>query len=500
MRVSLSLVSVPLAVATAIAACSSFKDDPICTSDSCADAALDDAPSVDAGGTDVTLDEGAGDAPAPPDAAHLGFTPTTLAQSINVATQTGHAQQRHLVYAARVGRFFLFYLDEAAQTSLKVRSSGDFVTWRQEQSLTLPDRHANEGRNFSVATRVVRGFDVFHVILALHSVPVERDAQVEQDAQAEQDAQVEGGAQGKWDVHRTYHARARVTNGTLGWSGLSLLTNLNAQLGSAPILQCDPDGPDVTISVTGVVADITGWQASPDSQCDANVFVSPNVDTGGPTWAPSFPSYPAFHMQNENTSNVHSLTSLPTGDIVALFGNGGERLAPTNIAWSRSLAGGIDDAGADADDEARTWPSGRDVFPASATQPRNDWTQCVLGDGVVHAVRRVVEESDAFEHQRNDGTGWIAGGVVPPASGGRGRGIVLVSRGNLMKMFKLGDDGSVESLAWDGTAWEPEWETAVAGGKERHWLSGTGCGSEPAVLWTEGAPGFERVVAMRVRF
>jgi hypothetical protein len=525
MRVSLRLISMPLAVATAVAACSSFKDDPICTSDSCADAGLDGASLVDAGPRDATLHDGAADATlhdgaadatlhdgagdatldggaadataddgaidAPDDVGNLdsapdsqgigdaGFTPTTLAASANVPTQTGHAQQRHIVFASASARFFVFYLDDASQTSLKVRSSADFETWRDEAPLALLDGHGNEGRNFSVATRAIGGIDVFHVILALHPVTVDKD------------------------VHRTYHARARVVSGgAFAWAGTSLLTDINVQLDrwGPAIKQCDPDGPDVTITKNGVVSDITGWQAWPDSQCDANVFVSPNVDTGGSVWIPDFPFHPTFYMQNEHTSNVHSLTSLPSGDIVAMFGNGGTEEAPTNVAWSRSRAGGIDDAGADADAEATTWPRGRDVFGDAGTQSRNDWSQCVLEDGILHAVRRIPGDTDAIEHRRHDGTQWSAGGVIPAASGGRGRGIVLVSRGTTMKMLKLADDGRVQSLAWDGSAWETDWQTAVPADQTRQWLSGSGCGGEPVVIWTEGPPGSERIVGERVRF
>src|SRR5207245_191548 len=83
--------------------------------------------------------------------------PITLASGLNVPTQTGHAQQRHIVYASASKRFYFFYIDEAQQTKLNVRSSASFVDWREEPALDLLVGHGNEGRNFSVATRVLGG-------------------------------------------------------------------------------------------------------------------------------------------------------------------------------------------------------------------------------------------------------------------------------------------------------------------------------------------------------
>jgi hypothetical protein len=484
MRRSFAVVALPFSVLAAFEACSSFKtDEQLCSNDSCNDAGTDGANRSDDGPPDVG-EAGPKDGPhtPPPDAGDgggigdAGFSATTLASTPNVATQTGHAQQRHVVYAAASARFYFFYLDDSAQLQLKVRSSADFVTWRDETPLDLPVGHGDEGRNFSVATRVLGGVDVFHVILALHPITAGKD------------------------IHRTQHARARVT-AAFEWTGLSVVTDLNAQLGPdyPPIAECDPDGPDVTISPTGVVSDVTGWQAWYDSQCDSNVFVSPKPDTGGSAWSPSFPFLPAFSFRTSFTSNVHSVASLPSGDIIGMFGNGADRLLPTNLAWSRSRAGGADaDAGADA--EATNWPAARSVFPADATQSRNDWSQCVVESGVLHAVRRVEGVTDVIEHRRHDGTGWSAVTTVPAPNGGRGSGIVLVSKGEKVEMLTLGGDGAVVSIAWDGAAWGKAWGTAVPAGGTRHWLSGSGCGAEPAVIWTEGAPGAERVVGERVRF
>src|SRR5438094_5856322 len=144
--------------AALLAACSGFKDDAPCSGSACSDAGVDGTTTFEAG-PDAAIDAPTADADATTDApidapidpgAPFG---SAIAEGLgDIDTQTGNAQQRHIVYAAKSGRFYFFYLDAAEQTKLKVRSTANFGLWREEPELTLEIGHGNEGRNFSVAT------------------------------------------------------------------------------------------------------------------------------------------------------------------------------------------------------------------------------------------------------------------------------------------------------------------------------------------------------------
>ncbi len=71
-------------------------------------------------------------------------------------------------------RWWLFYIDQGAPTLIKTRSSADFITWSDGDSLALPFGHGNEGRTFSVAYADLGGRDVVHITSSLRVASVDR--------------------------------------------------------------------------------------------------------------------------------------------------------------------------------------------------------------------------------------------------------------------------------------------------------------------------------------
>jgi hypothetical protein len=207
----------------------------------------------------------------------------------------------------------------------------------------------------------------------------------------------------------------------------------------------------------------------------------------------------------QNTSNAHALSVLPSGDVVGLFDNGNfvspEPHGPDDVAWTRSRDAGYTADASDTDADAIRWPQLRDVFPSHAVQSMNDWGSCVTNAGKLHVIRRAEATPATFDHAIYDGDAnvWAAGKSIPPAFATYASGIVMVNRGEKILLFAFAQDGSLQSLAWDGSSWGPEWRTVLAAGGTRNYLSSTGCGgAAPALVWTEQTSGTLRLVGLKV--
>jgi hypothetical protein len=459
-------------------------------------------------GNDATLgphggDDGGSDDDATSDGNPLGdaptdtridaptfFAPTPVSiVSTGVSTESGNAQQQHLVFATNSQRWWFFYID-ADPTKLKARWSIDFVTWTDDAALTLPIGHGGEGRDFSVAYKNIGGHDVIHAATALHDAPVRQ----------------------VWDT------RATITGPTITWEAPSLvhdyddLDNIDGGLteaGSQADYGCDPDGVGVAIGASGRVYIATSWVTVPGCcYCDSNFGTSLNVDDGT-TWDAGFQS-PLFHITVPGTTSARQVLALSTGEMI-----GGWEVAdndpPSDVAWGGTAGGAWNPN--DSDDMS-FW-----VFPQPQyasypqVQEKNDWSFCRIDDNDIHAVHRkyvllgdgsVTPVNSVFEHYRFDGAGWTFQSALADDPGIPASGVTLVTNGTSLLVAAIAQDdyNSIRYATWNGTSWSA-WSSLVgadAGAATRAFVSGTNCADpeHPAILWTEGAGAPYQVIGVPV--
>ena len=458
-------VPVHLAVSCAGVPCSATST---CQNGRCVDSRIDGAQCESPAGCELPdggaspVDGGApplDGAPPPPPSDGGSVAAHTLATVGNVASETGFAQQQHIVYATHGARWWLFYVDEADQRVLKTQWSTDFATWTAGASLVLAEASGNEGRNFSVAYADLGGKDVVHIAFSHHESG---------DANA-------------------YHARATLDAGTVTFGAPTLVAT------SAYIFaDAEPDGPVAATSSNGTAYSATGWiNEKPfkgfDTVGNMDVFASTSPDDGttaGPltsyvlhSWVPLF---------------VHNRALVPLGgaQMLAVWSAGDTSPDPSDLSWSLSASG---------------WSTNASLFGSASATAMNDWSVCAATANDVHAVRRKVNggANDAYEHFRFDAVAgtWSAGGAIPNDAGAYGTGIVLLTNGPKTSLFAIGSDvqSRVRRTTWDGSSWSP-WTTVVGSAAKRAFLSGSGCGSKAhaAITWTEGGAAPYRVVGADV--
>jgi hypothetical protein len=413
------------------------------------------APPVDGGAPPPPIDGGA----PPPPADGGSVTAFPLATVGNVASETGFAQQQHIVYATHSARWWLFYVDDADASVLKTRWSEDFATWTAGNSLTLAEASGYEGRNFSVSYADLGGKDVVHIAFSHHATG---------DANA-------------------YHARATIDAAVITFSAPTLVAT------SAFIFSdAEPDGPVTTTASDGTAYLATGWiNEKPfkgfDTVANMDVFASTSPDDGtssGPLTSYVLHSWVPLFVHNR------ALVPVGAGQMLAVWSAADTSPDPSDLSWSISTAG---------------WSTNASLFGAATPTSMNDWSVCAETPTRAHAVRRKVNggANDAYEHFRFDTaqSRWSAGATIPSDLGVYGTGIVLLTSGSKLLLFALGADGAtrVRATAWNGSTWSP-WFTVVSAAAKRAFLSGSGCGSKThaAITWTEGNAAPYRIVGADV--
>jgi hypothetical protein len=441
---------------------------------------------------DVLVDADAGsaaDAALPP-------RPVVILHT-NIATQTGNAQQQHLVYATNSARFWLFYLEDDASL-VDTQWSTDLVTWTPGASLHLPMRNAGEGRNLGVAYRAFGGADVVHVATSLHDDP----------------------KRVVWDT------RAVITGDTIAFDAPTKVHDLDyvdndpdaaylAEAGTQGAgTACDPDGTGVAIGSDGRVYVATAWVSIPGCcSCDSNVAVSTATDDGA-RWDAGFVS-PLTHFTVPGTTQARQVLSLGLGDMLLAWESADNQQSnsdqPYNVSWASETSGSWS---TEYQDQPQFW-----IFPQDASdnnappQARNDWSICRIDDGSIHALRRrsrvgtggdAAMTSQVFEHYRFNGSSWTYQASLPDDVGSVGSGVVLLTNGASLLAATIAGDGSdaIRYATWNGSTWSA-WaplEGADAGTARRVFLSGTGCADpkHPVLTWTEGMFAPYEVVAFPV--
>jgi hypothetical protein len=416
-------------------------------------------------------------------------TPVAILASNGIATQTGNAQQQHLVFATNSQRWWFFYLD-ADPNLLKTKWSIDFTTWNDGASLTLPMGHGGEGRNFSVAYKDIAGRDVVHVATSLHDPP----------------------------KRIVYETRATIAGDAITWEAPSYVHDLDVTdnvdgglqaAGSQGSDSCDPDGVDVTIGADGHVYVATSWVSVPGCcYCDSNFGTSTNTDNGG-AFDGGYQA-PLYHYTVNGTTSAREIISLASGNLVAGW-ESADNNPPSNVTWATRSAGVFSD-------EYQNQPE-FEVFPEDANaafseiQEKNDWSFCKVDDTHIHALHRKYKLTDAgastgesrrFEHYLFSGGSWTFVSSLADDVGEPGTGVVLVTNGSHLLAATIAHDGvgSIRYATWNGSAWTA-WSSLVGpdgGANTRAYLSGTDCADSdhPAILWTEGANPPYQVVAVPV--
>ena len=370
----------------------------------------------------------------------------------NVPQETGTAQQHHLVYTEHGGRWWLFYLDESAPTTLDAITSTDFITWTPADGRALSLTMASEGRNFSVTYGDLGGGDVIHGINS-HFVAGTTE-----------------------DVRHTRTTIDQATPTYIPGDDFATASPFDAN--------ANPDGCVTAIGTDGFVYDSTGWRVPSDH---ADFFQSTTADTGGTStismahafYASSAGSY-VHNRALVATVNANMLGLWPTMETPTDTGNVYfvNTSAPSTIAT---------------------------VFPGgtgTATQSTNDWSVCAVKPNDIHAVRRKLDggTNDTFDHvAMSNGTMWGSAASIANDPGKYDSGIVMISNGTTMLLVAIANDAanSLRFAKWDGAMWSA-WQTLLGTSATRTNLSGTGCSSSHgAVIWTEMvATGAYRVVGM----
>ncbi len=437
--------------------------------------------------SDATIDSHI-DAPA-----SFSASPTSILTT-GIDTQSGNAQQQHLIFATNSQRWWLFYID-SDPNKLKARWSIDFTTWTDDAALTLPlgMSHGGEGRDFSVAYKNFGGHDVIHAATSLHNAPLRK----------------------VWDT------RATISGSSIQWETPSLVHDFDfldntdggqVEAGSESDDQCDPDGVGVSIAASGRVYVATSWVTLPGNcYCDSNFATSVDVDNGT-AWTAGFQS-PLFHITVPGTTSARQILALSTGNMLAGWETADNR-PPSDTSWA-STSGTSWNPEDTADPNFFVFPQPNyNNSPALPLQEKNDWSFCRIDDSSIHAVHRkyaqmadggVTTQSQVFEHYRFNGSGWTFQGTLADDLGIPGSGVALVTNGTKLLVATIAQDAtnSVRYATWSsGSTWSA-WSSFVGpdgGAATRNYISGTNCDDpdHATILWTEGAGPQYQVVAAPV--
>lgn len=431
-----------------------------------ADAAMDSTASNDTGPS-PSGDAGSDAAPPP--------TLATLLPMAVVSTETGNAQQQHLVFAKNSGRWWLFYID-ADGLSVKTQWSLDFATWTAGAVLTpLPYELGGDARNFSVAYRDFSGIDVIHLATSLHEDP----------------------------KRVVYDTRATITGSVITFDTPVLVHDIDdvgvPEAGPQGGPYCDPDGTGVAIAGDGHVYVATSWVSIPGCcSCDSNFATSTALDEGT-SWNGGFVQ-PLTHFTVPGSTHARQVSGFSTGAAMGAWETADNEPAdPTNVSWAGNIGGAWPPDG--------TYP----IFPNTnppGGEALNDWSICRIDDQHVHAVRRRLDvpdggdggPSNTFDHYFFNGSGWTYEGALADDLGLDGTGVVLLTNGTNLLVAAISGDASsaVRYATYDGT-WSA-WSTLTTSTAVRNFLSGSGCAdpAHPALLWTEGVVAPYAVVGIPV--
>jgi hypothetical protein len=393
-----------------------------------------------------------------------------ILDSVGIATESGNAQPKHLVFATNSGRYWLFYVDADA-TKVKTRWSTDLVAWTEGNALTLPMSNGGEGRDFAVAYRDFGGKDVVHVATSLVG-PLKRIV---------------------WDT------RATIAGDVITFGATALVHDLDqhsdggyADAGELVLGGCDPDGNDVAIASDGHVFVATAWYSfEGDGTCDSN-FARSNAVDDGTTWNGDA-GFGVQHFTVPGIANARQIGAMTNGGLFAAWEEA-DNEPPSNVRWAFYSGGSWTPS---VYYEAK-WALFPDETPPTV-QGTNDWSICRVDDTVLHAIRRKHAgdagsgDDSVFQHYSFSGSAWVQRATVTPERGVQDTGVVLLRKGSNLLAAAIADDApqSVRYATWTGGNSWSAWQTLVgadAGTTKRAFLSGTGC-DDPAhavLLWTEG--------------
>jgi hypothetical protein len=315
----------------------------------------------------------------------------------------------------------------------------------------LSDPHGSEGRNFSVSYADVGGRDVVHLSMSLRLAG---------------------------NARKHLHARAAIDGRTISFDSPGVLSSFTLDDSTM-----DPDVPATALSRDGMVIDTSAWFREPSAYGFAYAWRSQNAETGS-SWTPGFVAPVRVASNVVQIANAKNVLADDSGTVHSFYEAGDVEPNPKTVY--HSVFSG-------------SWSTPTAVFADGRLDP-NDWSVVLPASGVAHAARRLLD--GGHEHVRKAGTAaWTSGAPIPPISAATGAGLVLLAKGERLRLVTIASDGAVVASAYDGAAWAP-WKTLVPASPGRSYISAcaTKTPDTAAVIWTERSADGWRITGMRIAF
>jgi hypothetical protein len=380
------------------------------------------------------------------------ISPREVAAVPAVIWPAGLATQVHGFYSDRTKAWWFFYTDEAPSQLVHSLTSMDFASWTAGPTLDAGVPIGNDGRNFSLARRVIADHEIIHL------------------------------AQSYETGRGRIHVRAELDAAGLVFGGVTR-TSLGGTV--------SPDGPAVVITEAGEVIDASGYDQTPPtpplSPCtdgDAELYTAEQAETG--TTSFDLMSYSKQVLWCPN-SQINSRFLASDGDTVYyLYEDGAVEPQPVNVLYNIRRAGVWS-----PDETVKTTPPA--VFTSDDSFALEDWT-ALVHDRTLLVMRRLANGTTEVRYLDLDtSTAFTGSTQLLTADTKRGSGIVMQPYGAGVIALELVADTSgtnfspLEYAFWNGLAWSG-WHPLIGPEATRDSISGVagGAGGRPAVVWAEG--------------
>jgi hypothetical protein len=359
---------------------------------------------------------------------------TVVASAGTIADPTGNAWQSHLIYDSVGSRWWLFYIESGATTSLKSAYSSDLVTWNSGATHTTPEAVQLSGRNIAVATKTISGTIVLWVTY------------------------------GTTRASRTlYRVRGTISGTTLTWG-------TQAEVDVGYDAANEPCGPGICFSSDDKVYIANG----PTAAGNAGMTRSTDADTGsaGPS---AWTSAETVYTVPTGYCSAECPVPLASGAVLLMTedASAADQTSYKQTKWSLFTG---------------TWSAKADVQASAlgAAIDPNNWGAVKVSNTDVHCVQRT--DTNSYLHRRFDGTSWADGHAIPDQDSKVDSGIFLVTDGTNVWLVIIDSDAAntVRYCKWSGSSWG-SWTALETSTKTRTYISGYPqvVSNTIGVLWSE---------------
>ena len=380
------------------------------------------------------------------------ISPRELAAVPGVFWPAGLATQVHGFYSDRTKAWWFFYTDAAPSQLVHSLTSTDFASWTAGPTLDAGVPIGSDGRNFSLARRVIADHEIIHL------------------------------AQSYETGRGRIHVRAELDASGLVFGGVTR-TNLGGVV--------SPDGPAAMITEAGEVIDASGYDPTPQtpplSPCgdgDAELYTAAQAETGTTSFDLMTYSKQVLWCPN---SRINSRFLASDGDTIYYFyEDGAVDPEPVNVLYDIRRAGVWS-----PDETVKTTPPA--VFPLDQSFALEDWTALVK-DRTLLVMRRLPGGLTEVRYLDLDAPSAFIDVTTMFANGGKvGSGVVMQPYGTGVIALELeasttpSDYNRLEYGFWNGVAWSG-WHPLIGPEATRDSIAGIAGGAygRPAVVWAEG--------------